>query len=192
MAVTPDDTLAGSYGKPDPEDEGKQELASSQTPVQTSVQTSLEQHVAVNVEQKQQALKQASETLSKYTIKKGQNLSDIAAELLGSPTRWRELWERNKHVIPDPNHVREGIVIVWDRVKDQVRPTAITPTTVAASATTVTPASGTSYVVSPGDTLYSIALRELGTPRRWKEIQELNGLRSTHLTRNQRLRLPPR
>jgi len=54
------------------------------------------------------------------------------------------------------------------------------------------PAAGTrTYVVKPGETLGEIAQRELGTFRRWTEIQRLNGnLTPSSLRAGMKLRLP--
>jgi len=52
-----------------------------------------------------------------------------------------------------------------------------------------------SYTVKPGDTLIGIARRLLGDSGRWKEIQELNGIRDAELRRlapGRTLKLPGR
>lgn len=47
-----------------------------------------------------------------------------------------------------------------------------------------------SYVVKDGDTLWSIADKQLGDPYRWTEIKELNQLKSSEVTNGQVLTLP--
>jgi len=44
-----------------------------------------------------------------YTIKSGDNLSDIAEEQLGDANRWKEIYEMNKDVIGDnPDLIHPG------------------------------------------------------------------------------------
>ncbi len=44
-----------------------------------------------------------------YTIKDGDNLSDIAQEQLGDANRWKEIYELNKDVIgDDPDMIHPG------------------------------------------------------------------------------------
>ncbi len=44
-----------------------------------------------------------------YTIKSGDNLSDIAQEQLGDANRWKEIYELNKDVIGDnPDMIHPG------------------------------------------------------------------------------------
>lgn len=53
-----------------------------------------------------------------------------------------------------------------------------------------TATSFTWYTVQKGDTLWRIAQKQLGNPKRHKEIRTLNGLRSDKLTIGQRLKIP--
>lgn len=46
------------------------------------------------------------------------------------------------------------------------------------------------YTVKKGDTLWMIALKQLGNPLKYKEIMALNGLTSTKIYPNQELKLP--
>lgn len=46
-----------------------------------------------------------------YEVKKGDTLSLIAKKYLGDSTRWRELYERNKDIISNPNRIKVGQVI---------------------------------------------------------------------------------
>ncbi|MHC4415860.1 MAG: LysM peptidoglycan-binding domain-containing protein [Planctomycetota bacterium] len=46
-----------------------------------------------------------------YTIKPGDSLSEIAQRLLQSADKWRQLYELNRDVISDPDHVQVGTVI---------------------------------------------------------------------------------
>ena len=53
-----------------------------------------------------------------------------------------------------------------------------------------TDASGKSYTVQKGDTLYSISRKMYGTHKRWKEIQDANGLPNDNIKIGQVLKLP--
>ena len=46
-----------------------------------------------------------------YTVKKGDTLSLIAKKYLGNSSRWRELYERNRDIISNPNRIKVGQVI---------------------------------------------------------------------------------
>jgi LysM repeat protein len=52
------------------------------------------------------------------------------------------------------------------------------------------PASARNYVVKPGDTLGLIAQRELGSTKRWQEIEALNGVKPERLAVGMSLKLP--
>lgn len=123
-----------------------------------------------------------------YTVKSGQTLSDVAGELLGDRGRWRELYEANKDKLPNPDQVRAGLTLMFPSSglsKPASAPRA-TPSTVT------TPAGGKSYTVAKGDTLYSIARRELGNGNRWREIKALNRLDSDTVVVGSTLALPAR
>jgi nucleoid-associated protein YgaU len=44
-------------------------------------------------------------------VKAGDNLSKIALHELGDATRWRAIYEANRHQIADPDHLDPGIVL---------------------------------------------------------------------------------
>lgn len=46
-----------------------------------------------------------------HTVAKGETLSQIAQTYLGSPAKWREIYELNKGVIPDPDRLKLGTVL---------------------------------------------------------------------------------
>lgn len=132
------------------------------------------------------------EELLSYTIKAGQTLSDVAGELLGNRGRWKEVYEQNKDKIPDPNRIRAGITVVFPAARRNTGTSPVPETQVAQAAGTTSPGSGggRSYVVKQGDTLYSIARRELGKAGRWKEIAELNGIDGSTLVAGKSISLP--
>ncbi|RMG13442.1 MAG: LysM peptidoglycan-binding domain-containing protein [Planctomycetota bacterium] len=141
-----------------------------------------------------------------YVVRKGQTLRDVARTLFGDPGRWRELYERNRGVLPDPDTLREGVTLAYDIAQATAREVAARraarATTEPASAPTSAPPSAPpasaprpatrerTYTVRKGDTLYAIARRELGSGARWRELVDLNGLSSEHVRAGTVLRLP--
>lgn len=52
------------------------------------------------------------EVQKKYTIKKGDTLSKIAKKFYGNANKWREIYQKNKKVIKNPNILIPGTEIV--------------------------------------------------------------------------------
>lgn len=104
-----------------------------------------------------------------YTVKSGDTLSGIAAKY---GTTYQALASYNG--ISNPNRISVG-----QKIKI---PGKSSGTTAAASSTT--------YTVKKGDTLYGIALNQLGSGSRYPEIVKLNGLTSTTIYPGQKLKLP--
>jgi len=48
------------------------------------------------------------QSFQEYTVREGDTLSSIAARLLDSRGRWRDIFEQNRDRIPDPNRLRPG------------------------------------------------------------------------------------
>lgn len=46
-----------------------------------------------------------------YQVQPGDSLTEIASRLLGSATRWRQLYQLNRNVIKDPDHIKVGTVL---------------------------------------------------------------------------------
>lgn len=124
-----------------------------------------------------------------YTVKSGQTLSDVAGELLGDRGRWREVYEANKDKLPDPDHVRAGLTLLFPS-SGLSKPASAPRTT--SSTPVPAPSGGKTYTVTKGDTLYSIARRELGNGNRWREIKALNRLDSDTVVVGSTLALPAR
>ncbi len=91
-----------------------------------------------------------------YTVQPGDSLSVIARDLLGDADRWPEIVDLNSVVADDPDLIYAGTVLRL--------PAAVVP---AEGATTTH-----THTVRPGDTLSSIAARELGDAERYPEIFE--------------------
>lgn len=98
------------------------------------------------------------------TVVPGDSAWSLADVHLGDGMRWRDLWEANRHIVQpdgrtwsDPQLIRAG----WrlELPSSPERPAS---------------SNGAPHVVSRGDTLSSIAAEELGSPRRYPEIFDLN------------------
>ncbi len=104
-----------------------------------------------------------------YTVKGGDSLYQIAAEVLGDGNRWRELYNLNRDVIgANPNLIKPGMTL---RLSGEPAPT---PAPKPRPAPPAPPANGGTYTVGSGDTLSGIAQRALGDANRWRELYELN------------------
>jgi len=47
-----------------------------------------------------------------YTVKPGDTLSKIAADRLGSPDRWKELWDLNRDRVANANLIYPKLVLL--------------------------------------------------------------------------------
>ncbi len=99
------------------------------------------------------------------TVRPGDSLAAIAARELGSQGRWRDIWNLNREVVPNPNLIQPGQVLKLP---------GSAAGGVASEAPVAAPAPATDYVVQRGDTLAAIASRALGAASRWPEIWALN------------------
>lgn len=126
-------------------------------------------------------------TTTFYNVQRGDSLYSIAADVLGSGPRWREIYDSNKDKIGAGFLLQPGQRLsVATRKPAAVAiakaPRSLTTTTVAAHVTSQTTVAASvasaantkSYVVTAGDNLYSIAEKQLGKATRWKEIVMLN------------------
>ncbi|NMR21464.1 LysM peptidoglycan-binding domain-containing protein [Cellulomonas fimi] len=95
---------------------------------------------------------------STYTVQPGDSLSAIARDQLGDADRWPELVDLNPVVADDPDLIYAGTVLLL--------PAFVAPPALVTSPHT--------YTVQLGDTLSSIAARELGDAERYPEIFEAN------------------
>ncbi|MEK7487631.1 MAG: LysM domain-containing protein, partial [Planctomycetota bacterium] len=58
------------------------------------------------------SVKNNASSFREYTTQKGDTLYKIAKRIFNSGSRWQEIYEWNKTVIPDPNNLRTGIILV--------------------------------------------------------------------------------
>jgi nucleoid-associated protein YgaU len=77
--------------------------------------------------------------------------------------------------------------------EDDVGERAAVRTRITPTKTSHPKSSGTVYVVKAGDTLSSIAAKQLGDSSRWREIARLNNIRDPrNVKKGQKLRMPKR
>ena len=138
----------------------------------------------------------AVSTARTVIVAAGETLSQIAQRELGSSKRWPEIAAFNGGL--DPTKLRRGMIL---KLPPRDGSTAA-PVASAAPSNAIAPAAepqavpavalrGGSYVVRQGDVLGSIAQRELGSSKRWKEIVALNpGLDPERLLVGARLTMP--
>jgi hypothetical protein len=56
---------------------------------------------------------QIDRTGEKYLIRPGDHLGKISTAIYGTCKRWKEIWEKNKLLIRDPNHIFSGFYIYY-------------------------------------------------------------------------------
>ena len=100
-----------------------------------------------------------------HTVKEGETLQEISHTYFGTTRRWKEISDLNG--MSNGNMVRQGQKLVLPNNQIRVDVNVRKPQ----SATR-----GQSYTVRKGDNLSTISQKTLGTSRRWREIQDLNGI----------------
>ena len=120
-----------------------------------------------------------------HEVKVGETLWDIAVAEYGPSKghKWKVIFEANKHKFPDAYRISVGTkLLIPQLTSPPPGPDVVSVLDLNRSQI---------YVVRVGDTLSEISLRKLGTSRRWREIQRLNGLDSdTGLRVGMKLKLP--
>ncbi len=116
-----------------------------------------------------------------HVVRSGETLQDISKQYFKTVRRWKQIADANHGVLPNPDRLRSGIRLVIPDAS--VRTEARRVREVADART---------YTVRSGDSLSSIAGRELGDPRRYPEIKRRNRLSGDSLQPGQKLQLPDR
>jgi len=145
---------------------------------------------------------------NEYVVKSGDSFARIARVQLGSESRWREIADLNPKVDSKSLDVGQKLILPGgaqaptSMIADTAPTKTSKPTPAKANAPSnsspSTPkkaekslASNRACVVQKGDTLRSIARRELGDERRWKEIAKANpSVDPNKLSIGARLKLP--
>jgi nucleoid-associated protein YgaU len=111
--------------------------------------------------------------LARYTVKPGDTLSKIASRFYGSGRKYYPIVKANRDRLPNPDVLPLGVELVIPKL-DGAASTASAPSTASAAPGPSASGSGRTHVVQPGDTLYRLATRYLGTGTQFKRIYEAN------------------
>lgn len=126
-----------------------------------------------------------------YTIKSGQTLSSVAAEVYGNQRFYVAILRANPNI--NPNRLRAGTKITLPDISD-VKPDGKTETAVPAAVKESATVTGNTYKVQAGDNLYRISKKLFGSPKQAEAIYELNkqtiGPDKTRLRLGMVLKLP--
>lgn len=104
-----------------------------------------------------------------YVVQPGDNLWKIAQKFLGNGGYWKQIYRDNMDVISNPDRLRVGqhIKICLAAGNGMAGVSGTAPNLSM-------PATGNTYVVQPGDTLWRIAGQVYGKNEHWREIYEAN------------------
>jgi nucleoid-associated protein YgaU len=121
-----------------------------------------------------------------HVVRKNETLTGIAKKVYGDAGLWRRIANANPGINPDV--LQPGTRLRIPAEDPQPSRTAVRE----APEQTASPSKNRSYTVRTGDSLASIAERELGREGRWPEIKELNRLSSVTVFPGQSIVLPAR
>lgn len=98
-----------------------------------------------------------------YTVKAGDTLSSIARQHIGPHASWHAVYQANRDSLRNPDRIYPGMVLH------------------VPESTAAVPAGG--LIIRPGDTLFSLAQRHLGSGAKWTQLWQANKdhLRSPNL-----------
>ena len=96
--------------------------------------------------------------LEAYKVKAGDTLMKIAYQNYGSIYKWREIYETNKEKIPNPSHIKAGVILNIPK----------------GAGAPVLEETGEKYIIKRGETLGTIATNIYGSPKKWKKLWENN------------------
>jgi nucleoid-associated protein YgaU len=123
----------------------------------------------------------APEMPKTHVVASGETLGDISLKYYNTTKNWKKIAEVNK---VDPMSL-----VVGQKLEIPVIPKP-NETALPAAADAVVEAGFRAYTVKGGESYYSIAQSELGDPRRWRELQQLNKTATEELRPGQVIKLP--
>lgn len=100
-----------------------------------------------------------------HTVKKGENLWNIAVTYYGDGFKWVEIATENR--LENASIVEEGQELIIPELEDQTKITVNDQEN---------DSQDTTYTVVKGDSLWTIAVKEYGDGYRWVEIAKVNNL----------------
>ncbi|MBQ0923075.1 LysM peptidoglycan-binding domain-containing protein [Saccharopolyspora endophytica] len=100
----------------------------------------------------------------RYTVVRGDTLWDLAERYLGNPHRWGQLRDLNHDLLQGTDRLETGWVLRM-------------PTDAALPTPAGIPATARWLTTKPGDTLATLAARELGSPDQWPVLFAVNAER---------------
>ena len=97
------------------------------------------------------------------TVEPGDSLSSISAKVYGSESHWEHIYKANKGTLSTPDSLKVGMTIAIPPKPERLTRSGDSK-----------PASSGFYIIQPGDSLSSIAKKQLGSTTKWREIYEAN------------------
>ena len=88
------------------------DLSAGQTVVRPEVQGPMEGTLAGTPAPTASITSMSSAAQVTHTVVRGDTLIDLAARYLGDESRWREIYRANSGLIPDPDNLRVGTVLI--------------------------------------------------------------------------------
>lgn len=106
-----------------------------------------------------------------HTVRKGESLAAIARRYYNDTDRWQQIYEANRHVLPSPDLVKEGVVL---RIPNVEPSTAVAARPHVNGTPRVDTPTGRSYTIQKGDVLGVVSQKLTGTSRNWQRLYEAN------------------
>lgn len=124
------------------------------------------------------------QTSKVHTVKKGENLWNIAVMYYGDGFKWVDVATENK--LENASVIEEGQELVIPNIENQEK------VTVNETENTNEVASSNNYTVVKGDSLWTIAVKEYGDGYKWSEIAKANNLTHPNLIHSGNVLVLPR
>ena len=122
-----------------------------------------------------------------YVAQRGDTLQSVSEEFYGNPNHWPDVYKANRERIGKAGKIKKGTLLIvpenWTEPPQEMipenripRPVKIkeTPKKILVKKKEATFQGPKIYTVAEGDTLLSIAGKELGDPNLWKAVYKAN------------------